>query len=397
MSKSGETISVFTYNLLTPPYGTAEEYCENTYFDMNATARWDRIRETLKQQVLNRPKAIVCLQEVCEEWYCFLVEIFDKYDYTFVYRQYGHERTGFMGVGIAYPRAEFELEECCFRQFAKALSERYTMNVLEPLLESTPISVSKVGISREKVPVIEPFEISSIGWIDWIRQMFWMAAKPLVSQDTQSLLKTKTQAAWDSVVGKENCVAYVRLKSRATGKRFAVSTVHMPCDWRNPDRAVLYSLALNDALDWIISGATCPLVLAGDFNMLRESFAYSTLLQKEEQDTLLDRDWCLSAMIEQQMQSMCNNTKFGWHDTRAEGALASTTCTAVCMRKNKQAGVHRFQGVIDYVFVSKEITSAKSIKLYQDVEKYDNVLLPSASLRQGSDHLLIGAEITLPC
>jgi len=100
---------VVSYNLL------SQKLCQPEWYVHCASASIDphKRRERLEKKLipLLEENAVICLQELSASFAAHLVVLFERHGYHLVHDQYAGKSSGFMGVGIAYPRARYELQD----------------------------------------------------------------------------------------------------------------------------------------------------------------------------------------------------------------------------------------------------------------------------------------------
>src|SRR3990167_6349074 len=103
------TIVVRDYNILSNFSDNAEKLSNCAKEHVNADTRFDLIQKRIERLV--EEKAIICLQEVPQVWGNRLLTYFYQNDYFFIPSYYSNYVSGRMGVGIAFPRSLYNLEE----------------------------------------------------------------------------------------------------------------------------------------------------------------------------------------------------------------------------------------------------------------------------------------------
>ena len=76
-----------------------------------------RLKDKLEEEIAKH--SIICLQEVSREWSSVLHSYSSQQNYYYISSQYCHEFTGYMGVGIAYPTQNYELQDCLIKRVSE--------------------------------------------------------------------------------------------------------------------------------------------------------------------------------------------------------------------------------------------------------------------------------------
>jgi len=103
------TINVVSYNVLSSSLSSPNYFHTCSPKDCDPDTRFKRLLVKLEKVMPN--SSIICLQEVSREWCGRLHVFFARNKYRFITSLYGSQKTGYMGIGIAYPD-HMELIDC---------------------------------------------------------------------------------------------------------------------------------------------------------------------------------------------------------------------------------------------------------------------------------------------
>jgi len=280
---------VVSWNVLCPQLCTDIIFPHSRLPDLDDDIRWGRVLRKLSEKV--EENAVICLQELSQDWCARLHVFFLKSDYCLVSSNYGKEGDGYMGVAVAFPRRLYDLPAVSIKRVSEALPRHHSPT------------------------------------------------------EGQGHDHGNSPSSWTISRSRQNRMISLRLRPRGTtyaDKDFVVSTYHMPCFFRDMKVMVIHaSLAAQCALEF---AGDLPLILAGDFNFRPGSAPYALLtngsLPKEHHDHPGPcEDWDLdsslrvlrSAYNEKHPSGEPNFTNYSWTKEDADP----------------------FIGTLDYIFVSK--------------------------------------------
>jgi 2',5'-phosphodiesterase len=196
VQRMSSSIKFTTYNVLSSHLSGENHFaaCKPEWLD--PSYRLKLVKEKLELEV--KDEAIVCLQEVSHLWAGVLHSYFAARGYHLVTGLYGGKFNGYMGVAIAVPTSKYEIVDVDITRIAdtKRIQRKPKPGFFQKLISSisqflTQIAV-KVGLAKPK------FDF------------------------------------WDNVLYRTNQMICMRLKSKDSGKPFAVGTYHMPCMFKHP-------------------------------------------------------------------------------------------------------------------------------------------------------------------
>ena len=225
-------VAVHSYNILNPSFAKAEEFplCFAGHLDHDY--RWGEVKNKLKASISSN--AILCLQEVPQDWEDDLKQFFGNHQFDMVSAIYGQNR---MGVAIAYPTNLYQIGN---------------------------IDISVVSDTKR-----------------WAFQRPW----DTFNHHNAYLFNPQLSGTGNNVDPwvvsrkRDNKMVSIQLmrKEKDGSGPFYVSTYHMPCVFRVPSVMVIHSALCAQHIQRISSGI--PYILAGDFNIKPKSKMYKLLLE----------------------------------------------------------------------------------------------------------------------
>lgn len=230
MTAGKESVTVVTYNVLSPNLCDAKEYPDCSAAALDPQSRLTKTDEML--QAWMRQGHIVCLQEVSREWADKFVVTSLAHGYTPLFAGYGSPRDGYMGVFTAWNPEMYTLKGCNTGRLC--------------------------DIARLKPPV----KAQQTYWSGLWRRM-------------ASYLWTPTPEVEDPVT--LTCRRYNRLLATTletrSGRQFAVINYHMPCQFKNQDFMASHVNLLME----VAAKFQLPRIVVGDFNISPATEAHKVL------------------------------------------------------------------------------------------------------------------------
>ena len=101
-------VRVVTYNVLSSHLCEPDYYVKCDPADLDPATRLSRVKAQLQPHV--EEGAVICLQEISQQWAGDLTTHFESHGYTFVTGLYGRSFNGYMGVALAWPTSRFASE-----------------------------------------------------------------------------------------------------------------------------------------------------------------------------------------------------------------------------------------------------------------------------------------------
>ena len=199
--------------------------------------------------------AIICLQEVSQQWAGELIPHFEERGYTFVTGLYGRPFNGYMGVSLAWPTSRFVSE-------AVDIARASDTKPWPPPPPREPFPPEPSGPFNAAMTAVRTGWRAGCkaGMACWRR---WREGPPPLDP-------------WVEAERRSNILLSARLRCRASGRTFSVSTYHMPCLFGSDSKlqvmTVHAALAARRAADF--AGDGVPYVLAGDWNFKPQDAQY---------------------------------------------------------------------------------------------------------------------------
>ena len=244
--KNKMSVKVVTYNILSeylcndktfksPHY--EPKYLDNDY-------RYNKLKDVLNSYIME--SYIICLQEVTKDMSCKLQLYFSKHAYEFYFDSYGDYYNGYMGVSIAMPWMKKVIRV-----------EKYRLSDGKPW---------------PKEDLRSDLRLSFLSWIS----LGYLDFNP------------KSKRVWCKARNKRNTILSIEFEHETFG-RYTVSTVHMPCAFRDPSIMMTYIALARQAAKKFADGN--PYVLAGDFNITPQDKLYECLCNRVFNTDILREDF----------------------------------------------------------------------------------------------------------
>ena len=235
-----DTINIYSYNILSTDLVDPNWHkkCNPEY--LKTEYRFKLISERINLQIKN--KAIICLQELSDDWISLLLSIFNKNNYTFIYDSVWYS------VGIAVPN-------------------RYTIKSMKFIT---------VGKELEKLCILNSETTDS-----------WNRA---INCRNRIVLLTLRQK-----IEKYNHLGeYYKIVSCP----FTVANYHMPCKFKDPSlmmihTSMLLKLVRKNASNQSISPMLIPYIICGDFNRTPKSESYKFITKGGNFNNYFEKQYIL--------------------------------------------------------------------------------------------------------
>jgi len=219
------SIKVVTYNVLSDKLARPSHFTKCPKEDLFPEVRYNRTIKNLDYFV--KQEQIICLQEVSITWRCKFAKYFELNNYHFECVNYSKPITGYMGVGIAFPK------------------HKYTFKGLD---------IETISDLKKWPQYSYTLNDSIWSWLTWT--------------------SIPTHYSWNYMKYKQNQLICIRLLDNETNNQFIVANYHMPCAFSYEDIMVSHvSLCMKYIHELSIS-YDCPCIFAGDFNGQPDSKLY---------------------------------------------------------------------------------------------------------------------------
>lgn len=191
--------------------------------------------------------AVICLQELSQQWVGELIPHLEARGYTLVTGLYGRSFNGYMGVGLAWPTSRFMSEAVDISRAAD--TKPWPPPPPREPFPPNPRSAAGAALAAVKAGVRAGWRAGAACW------RRWKEGPPPFDP-------------WAEAERRANILLSARLKCKASGRTFSVSTYHMPCLFGSDPKlqvmTIHAALAARRAADF--AGEGVPFVLAGDWN-----------------------------------------------------------------------------------------------------------------------------------
>lgn len=348
-------IKIVTYNVLNPCYSNPSCLPHGLPESTDNEWRFQTICKKLRLEAEN--DSIICLQELNAEWSGRFHVWFANCGYRFITRLYGTVKNQFMGVGIAFPIDKYQLLN---------LHTVWPPNTVE-------------------YPQRQP-----TGWLEW-----------LLAGGTKTDREVEDEYL-DSTKWRKNEAIVLRLTTTHDSlPPFVVATYHMPCDFKNIDRMILYAGMVSRAVYQLKRDGDSAVFLAGDFNVQPDSEAYHVFrhgplyvnhLPRQQHPRADQRGERFKRVLASVLGECPVWQSAYFTNGRSEPKFTVST--------HSEFSAEPFHGTLDYIwFLSVDNgggVTVDSVKYtYDDDEFVEEPLLPSIQMNQPSDHLLLSATFLL--
>lgn len=270
-TRGASRVRVATYNVLSQTLCRPNHFTACAPEALDPEARLERVKEKLEAEVAQG--SVLCLQEVSMSWAGELHTFFDKRGYRFVETLYSGPFSDYMGVGLAVPRARFELEEVRIKRVADV--KRWPAELNEAVKAEglgrgggLGAMLRRLGKGALRLPLAAWGSMVGKGGEGGKGPPAWMAG------EKKQKPRSKHQHWLDSR-RRQNRAIGMRLRDTSSNERLCVATYHMPCMFWDLSAMVIHSALV---AQWAqkLAGET-PLCLAGDFNIKPGDPAYELL------------------------------------------------------------------------------------------------------------------------
>ncbi len=331
------TIRVFNLNLLSTKLCSPGYHRKCNPAHLKTSSRWWLIQKQLNDQILLN--AVICLQELTEEWLSLLLPFFTHRNYMFVYD------SQWLGVGIALPTGEFSLQKVTFFPIGENIKSQ---------------CVYKQQYSNTCL-------LSLAFW----RQPLMLAKKCFIM--IKNMIIKQKDDVWHLAGKRSNRMIGIQLMT-LNGHLLNVYTYHMPCAFQNPSLMNIHAAQVVKTVQE--TAGIFPYILAGDFNSVQNTDVYKMITQGI-------------------MPKFASSTIFSKVPTYY--GFASMQSAYVSKQKKEPfftcySHVHDlpFMDCIDYIFHS---SSLNCIDVLPTRSERPTSTFPNEE--EGSDHLAIGALFLL--
>ena len=389
------TINIVTYNILSPELSEPETFPENTAEEVDGKNRLPRIIQKLKKQISNN--AIISLQEVSITWLGRLHELFDLHNYHFTHTLYGGFYSGYMGVGLAFPRSLYSLETFEISRISDTKEW--------PRLTTATATKKQSDVNATTDSVLARTWNYSAGYIRNVFDPLFVlgslafgsgAATATSTTPTKSKKKSKQEdppdvATFYQSKKRWNQAILLRLQRRSDNQSFCVTNYHNPCAIHL--RPVITFHACMYVMKCQTFAKQDPLIICGDFNMTPDSGGYKLVttgtLDVNHEDAHGNMDYP-KLPIDDPWKPNLYKMKSAYKEIL--GNEPKITNKAVRLIGNWGATPNAFEGCLDYIFYSNGLEPVDTTP-FPSAEELNAVSYPTSAIP--SDHLLMGCSFNL--
>jgi len=383
-------VEILSYNVLAPPYCRATEFFKCNPKHVRGDNRLKLVKKTL-EKFIGRG-AVICLQEVTEDWAANLHAFFDERKYNLITSNYNtRSQSGHMGVATAYPR-KYELKSCKYLRPSRV----YYGYKTSPTVDSAQYAnkrrnlglvtvLAAVGTLTFAGAKMRPL-LKSPSWCfaaNLVRTLAAVGAGALSYSLASADPPMRERTLEETLRWIANVLILVELYCPIQKRRFWVANYHMPCRFDQPElMTALAALAKNKIFKTVKKN---PTLFAGDFNMQPDSPPYRTMVDSKGPSEHRNLSVCGKELFPLKSQP--------FHSAYKERLGSEPEFTNFAVRKFRGKEIN-FMGCIDYIFFTNHWEVRKVGSLPNKDKTLENVAsYPSKD--QPSDHLPISATFTL--
>ena len=352
---------VVTFNVLTPHYCDLVSYPQCSSVAVDPEARYEVLLQKLNKEIASR--SVICLQEVCQGWHNRLLPLFHANEYHFIGCNYGHQKSGYMGLAVAIPQDLFRVSDCEIVRVSDTFR-------FPRLPRSWIVHLYRRGLSLTT----------------WMVNLFtsWFIPSMSVSVYTDS--NDMEQAS-----RRQNQQIMLRLCHKETGKSVVLGNYHMPCEFARPNVMHLHVAMSTNALRRFAQkqlpseppSPSPPVLFLGDFNLKPDSDSYQLMTTGSLPPDVLGS--ALKAMPGLPPTALTVTAPM----ISAYAHLRGTEPTFTNYAYSRRGGT--FHGCLDYIWISKGVQVEEVIELPETIEESGG---PFPTHSEPSDHLMLGAVVS---
>lgn len=338
-------IRVVSYNVLSSHLAQPQHFSTLNPDHLLAANRLPVVLKKLDEE-MNRD-AVICLQEVSNDWAGSLHTHFANRGYHLVTGLYGKKFNGYMGVAIAFPTE--------------------SMKVLD-------VDISRLSDTRQGGWPQAPEE----GFLTRVvKGVASFVQKPL--EMVGALAKAPIEP-WSYSKNRFNILLTVKLEEKQSGKSFCLGNYHMPCAFYAPMVMTIHSEMAAKQVQTLANDM--PYILAGDWNIKPDGSSYRLLTtgtmdrgDPEWPKPKHGMEWLPTA---KPMRSVYAESDHGEPDFTNYARI----------KENEP-----FIDTLDYIFCSDEwkVTGVKPLPKREEA----GGPFPNLDKGEPSDHILIAADMKL--
>jgi len=327
-------VRISQYNVLCPKLASKERFPKCDEKALDPSLRLTSILNKLKEEI--EQNSVICLQELGRSWHGDFHDFFQKHKYHMIYSSYGSWKCDYMGVAIAYPM------------------EKYT---------SYNTQIIRISDNVPKVPPSPPVS----WWYSYFNKLLIklnLMVKPSYNEWLESSWKNNT------------CIMTTLSSIDNPQEKFVVSTYHMPCSFYYPKVMTIHVVELLKAVHKYAQES--PIILAGDFNILPNSYQYKIITTGQNDITHNDEPDISSVIWDYAGFSL--ESAYAVFDKEPE----YTNHAWIEKQPNP------FTATIDYIFHSSHFNPSNVGEIPPCIR--DD---PFPNMKEPSDHVMITADLDM--
>jgi len=340
---------VVSYNVLSSHLSSPSHYTTLDPSHLEADNRLPLVLKKLENEIeSSQNSAVICLQEVSNDWAGEFHTWFSNRGYHLVTGLYGRKFNGYMGVAIAFPTDVFE---------------------------TIDVDISRLSDKRIGGWPKEPEKSTLVNTITTLKSIIMAPLKVM------GLIQRPKEDHWSMSQRRHNILLTTTLNEKKTGKTFCIGNYHMPCAYYNPMAMSLHSeMAAKHVQEIASSKKDIPYIVAGDWNLTPNSSQYKMMTTGK-----LDQDDPAFPTPKHGMDwSVTTKPMRSAYAEKDDGEPNFTNYARV---KEDDA----FIDTLDYIFLSREW----SVESTKPIVHRDKANGPFPNSFEPSDHVLIAADLSL--
>lgn len=326
---------LITYNVL------SSHLCEPNYFkscdphNLKPEIRLQRLIHKLKSEI--EQKTIICLQEISLLWAGELHRFFAENNYYFITGLYGKPKNGYMGVGVAFSMDRYALKD---------------------------VKIERLSDNRDW-QYLSQFNVKFRNFCQSLARFLNLKSN---LEHPQYFAQTRF-----------NQFVFLTLEDRVNQEMFCVANYHMPCVFFIPQVMTIHVAMIAQRVQELAQEN--PFMLAGDFNIRPDSPQYQLLTTGKIDPS--HKDYPLGLKNDNWQPNLAYPLKSAYQELLGK----EPDFTNYAKVKDKDP----FMDTLDYIWVSPQWQVQEVVNLPKKEEI--SSFLPNED--QPSDHLLLGAELSL--
>ncbi len=394
----GRGVTVVTYNVLSPNLCQARDFYKCDKKALQKGVRYAAVLKKLKSYV--ERGAIICLQEVPEDWTGKLYTWFSSLSYRMIASNYANDYSGYMGIATAFPASLAVLTSTIVRPTRVQLKYEDRQAMARSRNKSSPgmpvmVTLATLGLIS--------LNASKVRHSSWATAALTTGVFAVLGIGHYLLGRKQPKKVWpleSKLRSSFNTAIFMRFRDPRGKRPICVANYHFPCKFRDEEWMTAIGVLLTEKIHRLAKND--PLVIAGDFNSKPGSTVYNLLTTGRPTGSVIpSRNY-------EQMQISGKNVfplkspplRSAYKEASAAadrdgdekgGSEPSYTNFARRLFKGVQ---NDFCDTIDYIFISKD-WSVLSVRELPDKDETLSTVDSYPTLEEPSDHLLLAATLTL--